>query len=96
MRLTIVGCSLVVVLLAGACSSVDARLRCTSDDECLEGYACDLGNTKVCLRQCGDDDDCLALQWCDIPTGQAAGYCRDSDQSADGGDPGGGDPAPVD
>jgi hypothetical protein len=96
MRLLIVGCLLLAGVLGGACSTVDAQLKCATDDDCLEGYACDIDSTKVCLRQCGDQSDCLALQFCDIPAGQTAGYCRDGNSSADGGDTDPGDPAPAD
>ena len=64
--------TMLLVVAAIGCPSVDPKLTCTSDADCHEYYACDLTDTMICLRSCEDDTECLASQACD--TGD--GVCR--------------------
>jgi hypothetical protein len=79
---------LLAFALAAACAGVDGRLECKEDQDCLEGYSCDLAS-KQCLTTCTDDNACLASEYCDIPAGETRGLCRFG--SLPGGDPAGGD-----
>ncbi len=80
------------------CEGGETKLKCTSHDDCFDGYRCDLVDSKTCLSACKTHRECLAGQVCDIPTGEDTGVCRSG--SSSGGDSntdgGGGDPAPGD
>lgn len=62
-----------------ACGAATGVGECSTNADCFEGYACDVAQTKICLRECTTenvDSDCLQGQTCDIVEGEATGVCR--------------------
>lgn len=58
--------SLLLVLACLGCPEVDPVLVCDTDDDCHDGYLCDMSYTLICLTQCSQDDDCITKsQICD-------------------------------
>lgn len=78
-RLTL--CTLLAAAAFGlhACGAATGVGECSTNADCFEGYACDVAQTKICLRECTTenvDSDCLQGQTCDIVEGEATGVCR--------------------
>ncbi len=56
------------------CEGGETKLKCTSHDDCFDGYRCDLVDSKTCLSACKTHRECLAGQVCDIPPVKTRGY----------------------
>ncbi|MEM6732896.1 MAG: hypothetical protein AAF658_15175 [Myxococcota bacterium] len=72
-----VAIALLTIFLGVSCG-VEPTVACVDDSACFDGYSCDL-ETATCLRTCETttvSTDCLASQFCDAPTGETVGVCR--------------------
>ncbi len=82
MRLVTLTCALGLALAAAGCGGVDAKTACASDADCFTGYACDLADTKQCLRRCDQPNPavpatgCLDSETCVLRTGETVGVCK--------------------
>jgi hypothetical protein len=70
---------LLLVLACLGCPEVDPVLVCDTDDDCHEGYRCDVSYTLICLTDCSDNDDCITeSQVCDTDKLVCRTKCEDS------------------
>ena len=74
-RIVFVGLAVMGLGLASCGEETDLK-NCTGPQDCLDGYACDTQDTKVCLVKCSTQNECLNSQYCKIPTGETSGVCR--------------------